>query len=115
MERKLTCIICPRGCALTVTQDGSGLRVTGNTCPKGEQYAIHECTNPVRTVTSTVRVNNRRDTMVSVKTAAPVPKEKMMEVMAILRKTTVCAPLAIGDIIITDVFGTDIVATKAID
>ena len=53
--------------------------------------------------------------MVSVKTAAPVPKEKMMEVMAILRKTTVCAPLAIGDIIITDVFGTAIVATKAID
>ncbi len=39
----------------------------------------------------TVRVNNRRDTIVCVKTAAPVPKGKMMEVMARLRSITVSA------------------------
>ena len=115
MTRNLTCIICPRGCSLTVTQDEKGLSVTGHTCPKGEKYAIDECTNPVRTVTSTVRVNNRKDTMVSVKTAAPVPKGSMMDVMAILRDITVAAPVAIGDVIATDVFGTTVIATKAID
>lgn len=114
MERKITCIICPRGCAMTVKEENGKLTVTGNTCPKGEAYAINECTNPVRTVTSIVRVSNRKDTMVSVKTAAPVPKDKMMDVMALLRATTVSAPVAIGDVILEDVFGTTVVATKTI-
>jgi len=115
MTRNLTCIICPRGCSLTVNQDEKGITVTGFSCPKGEKYAIDECTNPVRTVTSTVRVGNRKDTMVSVKTAAPVPKGSMADVMTILRNITVSAPVAIGDVIASDVFGTTVVATKAID
>ncbi|MBQ5649116.1 MAG: NAD(FAD)-dependent dehydrogenase, partial [Clostridia bacterium] len=33
MERKLTCIICPLGCPLTVElADGKVVKVTGNTC-----------------------------------------------------------------------------------
>ena len=115
MERNMTCILCPRGCAMTVRGEVGGLQVVGNSCPKGQEYAINECTNPVRTVTSTVRVSNREDTMVSVKTAAPVPKEKMMEVMAALRSITVSAPIKIGDVVLTGVFGTDIIVTKEID
>lgn len=115
MERNMTCILCPRGCAMTVRGEVGGLQVVGNSCPKGQEYAINECTNPVRTVTSTVRVSNREDTMVSVKTAAPVPKEKMMEVMAQLRSITVSAPVKIGDVVLTGVFGTDIIVTKEID
>ena len=115
MTRKLTCIICPRGCAMTVKEVKGQLEVSGHTCPKGQQYAVDECTNPVRTVTSVVRVNNRKDTMVSVKTAAPVPKKKMMEVMALLRQVQVKAPVAIGDVVLEDVFGTQVIATKNID
>ena len=114
MSQNLTCIICPRGCALTVTKSKGNLTVTGNSCPKGKQYAIDECTNPTRTVTSSVRVENREDTMVSVKTASPVPKDKIFEVMSLIRAKSVCAPVKIGDIIIKDVFGTNIVATKNI-
>lgn len=115
MERKITCILCPRGCAMTVSGGVGNLQVTGNTCPKGAEYAIAECTNPVRTVTSTVRVSNRKDTMVSVKTASPVPKDKMMDVMELLRSITVSAPVKIGDVVLTGVFGTDIIVTKEID
>ena len=115
MERKITCILCPRGCAMTVTGELGNLHVSGNTCPKGLEYAINECTNPVRTVTSTIRVSDRKDTMVSVKTASPVPKEKMMEVMAALRSITVSAPVKIGDVVLTGVYGTDIIVTKEID
>ena len=100
---------------MTVRGEVGGLQVVGNSCPKGQEYAVNECTNPVRTVTSTVRVSNREDTMVSVKTAAPVPKEKMMEVMAQLRSITVSAPVKIGDVVLTGVFGTDIIVTKEID
>ena len=100
---------------MTVKGDVGALEVTGNTCPKGAEYAIAECTNPVRTVTSIVRVSNRKDTMVSVKTAAPVPKDKMMDVMAALRSIVVSAPVKIGDVVLTNIFGTDIIVTKAID
>lgn len=114
MKRNMTCIICPRGCSLVAEITDSGVTVTGNACIKGMQYAIDECTNPVRTVTATVRVSNRADTMASVKTAAPIPKEKMLDVMALLRKTQIKAPAHIGDVIVSNVFGTDIVITKAI-
>jgi CxxC motif-containing protein len=115
MKRNLTCIICPKGCSLCAEIDGQQVRVTGNTCPKGAEYAVAECTNPVRTVTSIVRVTNRKDTMVSVKTAQPVPKEKMWDVMAALRSVQVSAPVKIGDVILPEMFGTAVIATKAID
>ena len=114
MKKKITCIICPRGCSMQANIQGDTVTVTGNTCPKGEEYAINECLHPVRTVTATVRVANRTDTMVSVKTQAPVPKEQMMEVMAVLRQTTVNAPLKIGDVVLADVCGTPILVTKEI-
>ena len=115
MERKMTCIICPKGCTMVVKKAEGDWTVSGKTCPKGAQYAIAECTNPVRTVTATVRVSNRRDTMVSVKTAAPVPKEKMMDVMALLRKIQVAAPVRIGQVVADGVFGTQILITKDVE
>lgn len=114
MERKITCIICPRGCAMTAKIDETGVTVTGHTCPKGEEYAINECTNPVRTVTAAVRVANRYNTMVSVKTDAPVPKNKMMDVLAALHTVTVQAPAKIGDVVLSDIFGANVIITKNI-
>ena len=51
MKRDLICIICPRGCAMTAQIQGETVTVTGNSCPKGEEYAINECLHPMRTVT----------------------------------------------------------------
>ena len=114
MTRNMTCIICPRGCALKVEIENENITVSGNNCPKGKQCAIDECTNPTRTVTSSVRVENREDTMVSVKTESPVPKDKIFEVMRLIRAKSVCAPVKIGDVIIKGAFGTNIIATKDI-
>lgn len=33
MTRDMTCIICPRGCALKVEINGDNITVTGNSCP----------------------------------------------------------------------------------
>lgn len=114
MKRNLVCIICPRGCSLSADITENGVTVTGNACPKGEEYAVNECTNPVRTVTATVRVSNRYNTMASVKTAMPVPKDKMMDVMKALRSTQIEAPVAVGDIVLKEICGSDIIATKAV-
>ena len=114
MEKKITCIICPRGCAMTANVEGQTVTVAGNTCPKGQEYAINECLHPVRTVTATVRVANRPNTMVSVKTENPVPTDQMMDVMASLRQCAVNAPLAIGDVVLYNVCGSNIIVTKEI-
>lgn len=114
MKRNLTCIICPRGCSLIADINGDQVTVTGHTCPKGEEYAINECLHPVRTVTATVRVANRHNTMVSVKTETPVDKDRMMDVMALLRRTSVEAPLEIGDVVLPDACGSRIIVTKAV-
>ncbi len=114
MKKIITCIVCPRGCTVTVDIQGDAVTVTGHACPRGEKHAIGECTNPVRSLTSIVRVSNREDTMVSVKSAAPVPKGKLFEIMDMIHAASVEAPVKIGDIIISNVFGTDIIATKEI-
>lgn len=114
MKRDLICIICPRGCALNADIQDTQVTVSGNACPKGQEYAVKECTNPVRTVTATVRVSNRYNTMASVKTVSPVAKDKMMDVMAALRQIQIQAPLQIGDVVLKDICGSDIVITKAV-
>lgn len=111
MKRELTCIVCPRGCALTVELemvDGKAnvLSVSGNGCKRGITYAEAECVAPVRTITSTVRTT--ADHVVAVKTASPIPKEKMMEAMAVLSRVRVEEPVHIGDTIIEDLLGTGI-------
>ena len=50
--------------------------------------------------------------MLSVKTSTPIPKDKMKECIDIINRTVVKLPVAIGDVIIEDVFGSKIVATQ---
>jgi len=115
MNRELTCILCPRGCRLQVTGDEADLKVAGNGCKNGIRYGVSECLNPVRTVTSVLRVSNRCDTMVSVKSTAPVKKADMLDFVAELRDVVVSAPVKVGDVLVRNLFGADVVATKNID
>ncbi len=112
--KEFTCIICPRGCHLVVDDN---MNVTGNFCPRGKQYAVSELTNPVRSVTSSIRVNNRDDLLVSVKTSGPIPKGKMFDLMKEIDKLSANAPTHIGDVVAKDILGlgVDIIITKNID
>lgn len=116
-KKILTCINCPVGCRMEVTlsTDGGFLSVSGNTCPRGAAYAQQECTRPLRTVTAVLPVIGS-SVPLSVKTSAPIPKEKIGELMAALADIRVSAPVALGDIIIPDVLhtGADLVATRSI-
>ena len=113
-ERLLTCIVCPRGCQMKVTLDDAGIpvNVEGNFCKRGTNYANDECTNPKRTVTSTVRCES--GDVVSVKTDSTVPKGKMFEVMAEINKAVASDNVKIGDVIIENVCdtGANVVATS---
>jgi len=108
-KRELTCINCPLGCSLSVEMNGSEIiSVTGNTCNRGEIYARNEVVNPVRVVTSSVKVNNGERNVVSVKTKEAIPKDKIFDCVEQMKDVEVDAPVSIGDIIIDDVAGTGV-------
>ena len=110
MKRDLICIVCPKGCNLNVEINGDNITVCGNACKRGEEYAINECTNPLRCVTTTMKTNTGEP--VSVKTDRAIPKDKMFEIMEIINNRKVLLPVCVGDVIIEDVFGCNIVATQ---
>ena len=117
MEKlELTCIGCPLGCLLTVERDGDVIKVRGNTCLNGERYAKEEVTTPKRILTQSVRVMEGEERMCSVKTAAPIPKKKLLEAAHIIKQISVEAPIEIGDIIIHDIADTkvDVIATRRV-
>lgn len=91
-----------------------GFAVTGNSCPRGAEYGRNELQHPVRTVTSTVRIQGADLPRLPVKTDRPLAKEKIFDCMALLNTITADAPVHVGDVLAADILGTDvnIVATK---
>jgi len=115
MINKLTCVECPVGCALSVTvENGKVIKVEGNKCPKGEQYAVDETENPVRVLTSTVLTEGMHLKMVSVRTDGPIPKGILFKAMEEVKKVRLDRPVKVGDIIIKDLLGSgvNLVATR---
>lgn len=101
------------GCRVTVTlEEGVPVSVSGNSCKRGEMYAKQECVEPLRTVTAVLRVASSRVPL-SVRTAGPVPKAKIADVMRELSGLRITAPVRMGQVILSDVCGTgvDVIAT----
>ncbi len=115
--REMLCIVCPVGCTLKVTKSGDSLHVEGNACPRGARYATQECIAPERNIASTIRVRHGIRPVVSVKTDAAIPKDKIFEAMACINHTVVDAPVAAGQVLIPNLFCSDvnIVATHDLE
>ena len=114
LPAEMICIVCPRGCRLRIDEQ---MNVTGNACPRGAAYAKAELTRPTRTVTSTVYLSGGAVGRVPVKTSAPIPKEKIFDVMAAIRRCRADAPVVCGQVLIKNVLGldADIVATRSVE
>lgn len=114
MERDITCIVCPMGCSMVVSEIDGVYKVEGNTCKRGEKYGVEEVTNPRRVITSTVRLEGSYLNLLPVKTEGSVPKDMVFDVMNELSSIKVIAPINVGDIIIKNVLdtGVDIVSAK---
>ncbi|NJP40452.1 DUF1667 domain-containing protein [Oscillospiraceae bacterium HV4-5-C5C] len=107
--RELVCIICPRGCQLSVQENPDGsLAVHGNACPRGQTYAIKELTAPSRTLTTTVRIKSAALPVVPVKSQAEIPKAKLFEAMQQISHLVLTAPVKRGSVALTDLAGTGI-------
>lgn len=112
--KEMICIVCPKGCHMTVTQ-GENISVEGNACPRGEKYAIEEMTCPKRMVPTTVRIEGGVLNRLPVITNEPIEKKYIFDLMEALNSISVKAPVKQGDIIIENIFDTkvNIVASRS--
>lgn len=120
METKhITCTVCPRGCAITATKDGDIITVEGASCDRGRAYAKEEMICPKRMLTTTCKVSpalSEKMKLLPVRSAAPVPKELLFDIMEVCREVTVEKKVSIGDTVIPNVLdtGVDIIAAAAL-
>ena len=115
MIKEMTCIECPTGCNLTVEYEGCKvLKVSGNTCPKGEPYAVSEFENPQRILTSAVLCEGLALKMLAVRTDKPIAKTKLFEAMDEIKKIRLRIPVQAGDIIAANFLGlgVNLIATR---
>ncbi|MEG1642097.1 MAG: DUF1667 domain-containing protein [Synergistaceae bacterium] len=120
IEKEYTCIICPRSCKIKakMTDDTPPkfIEAEGYSCPRGLTWVKQEIEMPMRTFSTSVLVKNGDFIELSVRTARPVPLNKIFDVMAEIRKIKVKAPIAMGQIILKNPAGTDtdIIATREV-
>ena len=108
-KKELICIACPSGCQLTYEETKTGdYIIEGNECAKGPIYLKQEVTNPKRMVASTVKINGSSTSVIPVYTDKPIAKEMIDQLMEELNKTVINAPVNYKDIIIENIFQTDV-------
>lgn len=118
MTTNMICIACPLGCKMeikTIVNGSTAHRITGNKCPRGEQYAIKEMTNPTRMVTSTVLIENSHLPLLPVRTSEAIPKDKIFECMKVLDDVRLKGPVKAGDVVVENLLGLgiDIIASRS--
>ena len=116
-KTSMLCIRCPKGCELTVIKDDKEIKVEGNECKIGIEYAIEEFKNPRRIVSSTIKITNARYPRLPVRTKDTVPKDKIKKVIESIKDKTVNAPVKKDDIIMKNVAdtGVDIIAERSME
>ena len=109
MKKTITCTVCPSGCQVTAQYTcREDIVLTGNKCKRGLEYCTNECFDPKRTFTSSVRISGADRRMLPVRTTAPVPKDRIMELAELVRGLQVSAPIKSHQIIAANVLNTGI-------
>ena len=124
MTREFTCIMCPNGCRVELTYEPADLpedtpvisSICGNLCPRGADYARQELIDPCRTIATSILVEGGELPLASVRLTAPIPKDRIMDAMALIRRYKATAPVKAGTVVIRDLFGlgSDVIVTKTV-
>ncbi len=114
-KKQFTCVICPIGCEIEVQlQDSDVVSIEGNKCAKGKEFVLQELQEPMRVLTTTIRIEGAKWAMLPVRTDKAIPKRLLFRAIKELQGIELNAPVQMSDVIITDIAGADanIVATR---
>jgi len=84
------------------------IKIEGNSCKRGVDYAMGELKDPRRIVTTTARVRGGVHPLVPVYTESPIPKPRIFDLLAEIRKIELKAPVKFGDVVIENALGTGV-------
>lgn len=116
MKKEIICTVCPRGCTVTVEGEGKQIQsVEGYSCKRGLEFASSEFSNPVRLLTTTVKIAGQDNALLPVRSAKPIPKDLLFQCMEVLKTVAVQTPIASHDVIVADICGSgvDIIASAS--
>jgi CxxC motif-containing protein len=114
-KRHFVCVVCPIGCEIDVVHDGSKIiSMEGNKCEKSQEFVSQELIEPVRILTTTVRIQGSRWPVIPVRTDKAVPKRLFPRVMKQLRLVELQAPVNMLDVVVSNILHTEanVVATR---
>ena len=118
MNRQFVCIICPNSCQLKVTYEGKKIfDIQRALCSKGKEFVKNEITNPLRVFVGSVKVNQGDFKLVSVRSAAPIPKKYLQEIGKMTHTLEIDAPVEIGQVVASNLLNKniDLIATRKIE
>ena len=112
----ITCIICPKGCKLSIKDENGKYIITGNGCHRGVTYGMDEMTHPKRKITTTVQIISSYKKRLPVISEQEIDKDIMMEVVKELKKISVKPPILMNQVIVENILntGVNIIASKTI-
>jgi len=116
MLKHFTCVICPIGCEIEVEEKrGQIISLKGNMCARGKEFVIQELKEPMRVLTTTVRIKEAEFNMLPVRTDKPIPKRLIPIIMEDIAKIEVNAPVKMYNVIVKNIAGTkvNIIATRS--
>ena len=101
---------------MTLEGEGKDVKVSGNSCKRGAEFAVSEMTEPKRTICTTVKTAFPDIPVLPVRVSKEIPKDRIFDVMAEINKVTVKKKVKRGEVIIKDVsgLGADIIATSGV-
>ncbi|MBW9171558.1 DUF1667 domain-containing protein [Clostridium estertheticum] len=118
MIKKYTCIVCPNGCEIEVSIEGTTiLKIDGAVCSKGKEYVKQEIINPQRNIATSVYVDRGDLPLASVRLSKTIPKDRIFDVMNEIKKVKLIAPVKMKQVVIENVLnlGSNVIATKIIN
>ena len=117
-KKHFTCVTCPVGCEVDVElQNGSIVSIKGNKCDKVKEFVLQELKEPMRVLTTTVRIEGAKWAMLPVRTDKPIPKRLFLQAMGELAGIDLKAPVHMSEVIVRDIAGSsaNIVATRTME
>jgi len=115
-QKFFSCPQCARGCSLDVVVDGDSVLVSGNACPRGEEFGRQEALMPMRPLVTSVRATGGTRPRLQVCGTGDIPLARLLDVMDALDALIVKAPVVGGQVVVTDLLGLgiDVVAQEAL-
>lgn len=91
--------------------------IEGYSCKRGIKFAGDEISNPLRLLTTTIKIDSKKTRRLAIRSNTPAPKEKIRQIIKAVKQKKIKAPVRAGDIIMADTLGTgvDIIASSTVE